>query len=126
MKKLLFMLLFAGNLFAQKQVFNVQGYCIDEKPFKTGTCDIAGNEYSFVFLDREKKEVVFFLTSMKMKFTIVSEMTSEVNPDQTVFTIENENGRSEMRLNRAGTKIEFSFPDQKIYLTVGKSTKSVE
>jgi hypothetical protein len=39
------------SIYAQEQVFNVQRYCVDEKPFKQGECNISGNEYSFVFLD---------------------------------------------------------------------------
>ena len=123
MKKLLFLLLLCGSAYAQKQVYNVQWYCVDEKPFKKGQCDISGNEYSFVFVDNAKKEVVFFFTSMKLKYTI-----KEIYPDAnqkgyTYYVLENETGRTDMRVNITGTKFEFIYPDKVVYLTTGKSTK---
>jgi hypothetical protein len=47
-------LLLSGSMYSQEQVFNVQRYCVDEVPFKSGECDISGNEYSFVFLDEKR------------------------------------------------------------------------
>jgi hypothetical protein len=88
MKYFIALLLLSGSMYSQEQVFNVQRYCVDEFPFKIGECDILGNEYSFVFLDKEKKDVVFFFTNMKLKY-----------------------------------KMEFLYPNNHIYLTVGKSTK---
>lgn len=124
-KKMVFMLLFTCSMSAQEQVFNVQQYCIDEIPFKKGQCDVVGNEYSFVFLDRQKKEVVLFLTQMKMKYKIVKTGVVSSDPNYTMFTLENEREQIEMRLNRQQTKIEFLYPNNRIYLTVGKSTKSL-
>lgn len=125
-KKIVFMVLITCNTYAQEQVFNVQRYCIDEVPFKNGQCDQVGNEYSFVFLDTQKKEVVFFLTQMKMKYKIVKSGVFSPDPSYTVFTLENEREQIEMKLNRQNTKIEFLYPNNRIYLTVGKSTKSLQ
>ena len=125
MKKLLLLLLLSGGIFAQEQVFNVQRYCIDEAPFKKGDCDIAGNEYSFVFLDVKKSVVTFFLTEKKFKYQIVETAVFKSDPNYTLYTLENELGRVDLKVNKQKTKMEFIYPDTHIYLTVGKSTKSV-
>jgi len=124
-KKLVFMFLITCGAYAQEQVFNVQRYCVDEVPFKNGQCDLVGNEYSFVFLDTKKSEVVFFLTQMKMKYKIVKSANFSPDPNYTVFTLKNEREQIEMRLNKQHTKIEFIYPNNRIYLTVGKSTKGL-
>ena len=67
MKKILFILLLSSGVYAQQEVFNVQQYCVDVKPFKKGECNLSGNEYSFVFLDTKKKDVTFFFTNTKLK-----------------------------------------------------------
>jgi hypothetical protein len=54
MKYFIALLLLSGSMYCQEQVFNVQRYCVDEVPFKSGECDISGNEYSFVFLDEKR------------------------------------------------------------------------
>lgn len=125
MKKIIVLLLLSGGMYAQEQVFNVQRYCIDEKPFKQGECNIAGNEYSFVFLDTQKRDVVFFLTATKMKYKIVDSGIVSQDRNYTFYTLENENEQVEMRVNLQHTKIEFLYPNNHIYLTVGKSTKAV-
>ncbi|MFV8376037.1 hypothetical protein ACNQGC_12030 [Flavobacterium sp. GSP11] len=119
------MLLITGGLYAQEQVFNVQRYCIDEEPFKKGECDRTGNEYSFVFLDTKKSNVVFFLTEMRLKYKIVDSGIFPLDRNYTFYTLENENEQVEMRVNQQHTKIEFLYPNNHIYLTVGKSTKAV-
>lgn len=123
MKKLIVMLLLTGSMYSQEKVFNVQRYCIDEIPFKKGECDISGNEYSFVFLDTKKNEVVFFLTDMKMAYKIIHSGVLASNPEYTSYTLENTTGIIEMKVNKLQTKIEFLFPNNHIFLTVGKSTK---
>jgi hypothetical protein len=123
MKKLILLLLLTTGLYAQEHVYNVQWYCVDEAPFKKGDCDISGNEYSFVFLDTEKEKVVFFFTSQKMEYKIVNTVVGEINPDFTVYTLEDVKGQIEMRLNKAKTKMEFIYPNYHIYLTTGNSTK---
>jgi hypothetical protein len=110
-------------MYSQERVFNVQRYCIDELPFKKGDCDISGNEYSFVFLDTQKKEVVFFLTQMKLKYKIVRSGVFSSDANYTIYTLENESGQIEMKVNKQHSKMEFLYPDKHIYLTVGKSTK---
>ncbi len=117
------MLLISCGAFAQEQVFNVQKYCVDELPIKKGQCDISGNEYSWVFLDEAKKDVVFFFTDMKLKYKIVHTSVSDSDPDLTMYILHNEKGQVEMRINKAKTKIEFVYPNSHIYLTVGKTTK---
>ncbi|PIF62436.1 hypothetical protein CLV00_2075 [Flavobacterium sp. 11] len=125
MKKIIVLLLLTSGMYAQEQVFNVQRYCIDEQPFKQGECNITGNEYSFVFLDTQKRDVVFFLTATKMKYKIVDSGILPQDRNYTFYTLENENEQVEMRVNQQHTKIEFLYPDNHIYLTVGKSTKAV-
>ncbi len=125
MKKIIVLLLLSGGMYAQEQVFNVQRYCIDEQPCRKGECDRAGNEYSFVFLDAKKSTVVFFLTDMKLKYTILTSAVFSSDPNYTVYTLANEKGQTEMRINQQHTKIEFLYPNNHIYLTVGKSTKAV-
>ena len=55
MKKLILMLLMSSGAFAQQRVYNVQQYLIDEKPFHKGEYDLKGNEYSFIFINNDKK-----------------------------------------------------------------------
>ena len=126
MKKLFFSLalIFSvaiGN--AQKQIYNVQWYCVDQKPFKKGQCDISGNEYSFVFVDQAKKQVAFFFAGMKLKYTIADSYADATDPNYRYYVLESEKGRTDMRIDKAGKKIEFIEPDKVIYLTVGKTTK---
>jgi hypothetical protein len=80
MKYLILLLLMSGFMYAQEQVFNVQRYCVDALPFKTGECDIAGNEYSFVFLDKKKNDVVFFFTNLKLKYKIMNSVVYSPDP----------------------------------------------
>lgn len=124
MKKIILFLLLSGGLYAQEQVFNVQRYCIDEQPFRQGECNVAGNEYSFVFLDIQKHSVVLFLTATKMKYKIVDSGVFASDRNYTFYTLENEKGQVAMRINKQHTKIEFMYPNTHIYLTVGKSTKA--
>lgn len=121
MKKLILMLLLTSGVYAQKQVFNVQQYCIDEKPFTKGECDVTGNEYSFVFLEIQKKEVVFFLTELKFQYQIID---TKADATHTIYTLKNETGETTMKVNNARTKIAFLAPNRNIFLTVGKSTKA--
>lgn len=123
MKKIVLLLLLTSGLYAQKETFNVQQYCVDVKPFKKGECDISGNEYSFVFLDHAKKQLVFFFTDTKLDYKIVESHIEELHPDYTSFTLENEKNSMTMRMNKQKSKIEFIDASNHIYLTVGKSTK---
>jgi hypothetical protein len=120
MKNILIMLLLTTGVYAQKQVFNVQQYCIDEKPLQNGDCDIKGNEYSFVFLDVKKSEVVLFLSDIKFVYQIIA---SKKDANYTLYALKNGVSHAEMRLNGDKTKIEFLQPSRHIKLTVGKSTK---
>lgn len=120
MKKLIFMLLLTSGVYAQKQVFNVQQYCIDEQPLKNGDCDTKGNEYSFVLLDVKQREVVFFLTDIKFEYEIIASKTDSNN---VIYTLKNDFGQTEMKVNNTKTKIEFLNSKRNIFLTVGKSTK---
>jgi hypothetical protein len=124
MKKFLFLLMLTSGVYAQPEVFNVQRYCVDVKPFKKGDCDISGNEYSFVFLDAQKKEVTFFFTDSKLKYKITESYTDESDPNFTWHLLINEKGPMQMRINKQKTRIEFIDATNHIYLTVGKSTKS--
>ena len=121
MKRIVLMLLLTSGVYAQKQVYNVQQYCIDEKPFKQGQCDMSGNEYSFVFLDVKKSEVVFYLTEVKFQYQII---TTQTDSSSTIYTLKNGIDETMMKVNNAKSKIEFLTPNRHIYLTVGKSTKS--
>jgi len=124
MKKLIVMLLMlAGSVYSQQQVFNVQKYCVDEAPFKKGECNLSGNEYSFVFMDIKKNEVVFFFTDTRLEYAIVDSAVSSTDPNFTHYTLENATGRAELKVNKQKTKMEFLYPNSHIYLTVGKSTK---
>ena len=119
MKKLIFMLLLTSGLYAQKQVFNVQRYCIDERPFKKGEIDNVGNAYSFVFLDEKKKEVVLFLSDLKFEYQITS---SKKEANNTYYTLTNNTSIVEMKVSNGKTKIEFIGPERHVFLTVGPST----
>lgn len=120
MKNLIMLLLLTCSAYSQKQVFNVQQYCIDEMPLKKGECDISGNEYSFLFLDVKEKEVVFFLTEIKIKYQIID---FKKDSNNTVYRLKSDFGETEMKVNNAKTKIEIISPDRTVFLTVGKSTK---
>lgn len=117
------MLLLTSGVYAQQEVFNVQHYCVDVKPFKKGECDISGNEYSFVFLDIQKKDVTFYFANNKLQYKITESRIDEVNPNFTWYVLENDKGLTDMKINKQKTKIEFIDPGNHIYLTVGKSTK---
>ena len=119
MKKLIFMLLLTSGLYAQKQVFNVQRYSIDERPFKKGEIDNVGNAYSFVFLDEKKKEVVLFLSDLKFEYQITS---SKKVANNTYYTLTNNKSIVEMKVSNSKTKIEFIGPERHVFLTVGPST----
>lgn len=123
MKYFILTLLLSGSMYSQEHVFNVQRYCVDKIPFKSGECDISGNEYSFVFLDTQKNDVVFFFTDMKLKYKIVDSSVYSLDPNYTLYILENEKGQVEMKVNKQNTKMEFLYPNNHIYLTVGKSTK---
>jgi hypothetical protein len=123
MKKMIVMVLLTGSMYSQEHVFNVQRYCVDEIPFKNGECDISGNQYSFVFLDTQKNDVVFFFTDMKLVYKIINSAVYSSDSNYTLYTLENERGQVEMKVNRQNTKMEFLYPNNHIYLTVGKSTK---
>ena len=124
MKKLILLLLLTSAMYSQKKIFNIQHYCIDELPFKKGDCNLSGTEYSFVFLDTNSSEVIFFLTDIKLKYKIVNSTTSKTNPVFTSYILKDAMGEVEMRVNKQKTRIEFLYPDKHIYLKVGKSTKS--
>lgn len=123
MKYLMFLLFISGYAAAQERVFNVQEYCVDEKPFAKGSCDIKGNEYSFVFLDSAKNDVVFFFTNMKLKYKILESKVYAPDPNYTFYLLKGDSGIVEMKINKQQTKIEFIYPNNHIYLTVGATTK---
>ncbi len=124
MRNLILFLFLSCGMFAQKQVFNVQKYCIDEAPFKKGQCDVSGNEYSFVFIDAKKSEVVLFMTDTRLEYKIANTNVSELDSNLTHYTLVNKDGQIEMVMNKAKTKIEFIYPNSHIYLTVGAATKA--
>lgn len=123
MKKLLFFLLLTPAAFAQTKVFNVQHYCVDEKPFLKGGCDQSGNEYSFVFIDTQKKQVRFFLTDISLQYKIESSNRS-ADGNETAYQLISPQGTATMTINKQQTAISFLYPDKHIYLKVGASTKS--
>ncbi|WP_157485257.1 hypothetical protein [Flavobacterium sp. ACAM 123] len=123
MKYFILLLLLSGSMYSQEQVFNVQRYCVDEIPFNIGECDISGNEYSFVFLDKKKNDVVFFFTNMKLRYKIMKAVVYVPDPNYTIYSLENTDGHAELKINKQNTKMEFLYPNNHIYLTVGKSTK---
>ncbi len=120
MMKLFFMLILGPALFAQQQVYNVQKYCIDEKPIVANQCDITGNEYSFVFIDTAKMEVTLFLSTNKFKYQIVE---TKKQSGTAVFNLKDDSGSATMTIRNEKT-IEFIQPDRRIKLTVGSSTKT--
>ena len=122
MKILLLMLSLSTGLFAQEQIFNVQQYSIDNKPFKTQGYDLTGNIYSFVFVDKSKNEVVLFLSDTQIKYTIEEEIKG-TSTTPTSYKLRNADGVVEMSINKSKTKIEFLEANRRISLKVGKSTK---
>jgi hypothetical protein len=119
---ILSLLLFSGAVRAQKQVYNIQHYCIDEKPLKHTGCDIEGNEYSFLFVDPDKKQVTLFLSDTKMAFAIVGIATDETS-GSTVYTLRNTEGTTQLTVNKPQNNIVLSSPVRRITLKAGKSTK---
>lgn len=108
--------------FAQKQVYNVQQYCIDELPFHSDSCDIKGNEYSFVFVDTAKKEVAVYLSDTKILYNIESVVSDERG---LTYTLKDKTGNVEMTVNKAQNRVVITGSTRKISLIVGKSTKMV-
>lgn len=109
---------------AQEQIYNVQHYCIDNKPLTAYDCDSEGNEYSFVFVDKSKSEVVLFIADNKIKYTIVEELKGK-SAEVLGYKLKNAQGLVEMNINQQKTKIEFLEPTRRISLKVGKSTKTI-
>ena len=124
MKILLLMLTISTGLFAQDQIFNVQKYCISNKPTKNKGCDVSGNEYSFVFVDKAKNEVVLFISDTQFKYKIEEEINGTVSSSKS-YKLRNDQGVVTMIVDKSKTKIEFLEPTRRITLTVGKSTKAV-
>lgn len=122
MKKIILFLLLSVGAYSQSQVFNVQQYCVDEAPFYKDQCDISGNEYSFVFMDVQKKDVTLFFTDTKFKYKIAGVQADKAT-GYTTYSLTGNRGSVEMKINASKTKIEFLYPETRIYLTVGKSTK---
>lgn len=116
------MLSLSTGLFAQEQIFNVQQYSIDNKPFNTQGYDLTGNEYSFVFVDKAKNEVVLFLSDTQIKYTIEQE-TKATSSSPTTYKLRNAEGIVDMSIDKSKTKIEILEPNRRILLKVGKSTK---
>ena len=53
MKKIVLLLLLSGSMYAQKQVYNVQRYCIDEQPFLPKCpCCKTGNLHRIAVFDQ--------------------------------------------------------------------------
>lgn len=120
MKTILLFFWLTTLVYAQKQVFNVQQYCIDEKPLHQGDCDIKGNAYSFVFLDVKRSEVILFLSDIKFEYQIIA---SKKDANDLLYALKKGVSHAEMRLSADRTKIEFLQPGRHIKLTIGKSTK---
>ena len=120
MKLVLMFLLMAFGANAQKQIYNVQQYCVDEAPFQSDKCDIKGNEYSFVFVDAKKDEVALYISDTKITFEIVAVKTTERG---FIYTLKDQTGAVEMTINKAQDKIVFIGSTRHITLKVGKSTK---
>ncbi len=116
------MLLFTSGMLAQDKIYNVQHYCIDNKPFTAVGCDLSGTEYSFVFIDSGKKEVVLFLSDTKLTYEIVKSESNDSGRIQD-YTLRNQEGITEMTVSADKTKIDFIHPQRQITLKVGKSTK---
>ncbi len=118
------MLCLSSGVFAQEKIYNVQHYCIDNKPLTSNSCDSQGNEYSFVFVDRSKGEVVLFLSDNKITYSIVEEVKGK-SAEVTGYKLKNAQGLVDMTINAQKTRIEFLEPSRKITLKVGKSTKTI-
>jgi hypothetical protein len=124
MKILWLVLLFAVPLVAQQKVYNIQEYCIDKAPFKNGKCDQRGNDYSWVFIDENKKEVSLFLSQTKLQYAITYMGQHATERDFILYTLTNAEGSIDMKINKGGDKIVFIYPNYRIFLKAGKSTKS--
>lgn len=114
-------MLLSAAAYSQPQVYNVQKYCVDQKPFRSGECDLSGNEYSFVFVDKNAKSVVFYFTDTKLSYSIAA-VHLDFN-GRTLYDLKGTAGASQMTINASQTAIELLDPQNHIYLTVGKSTK---
>ncbi len=114
------MLIFTSGMVAQEKIYNVQQYCVDNKPFTALGCDVSGNEYSFVFIDSAKKEVVLFLSDTKLSYELVKNDASAEIQKLTLRSVE---GITEMTVSANETQIELVNPQRRIKLKVGKSTK---
>lgn len=115
--------LFSCGLYAQENVYNVQQYCIDEFPFAKGECDLQGTEYSFVFMNPVKKEVVLFLADNKIKYNIVKSQPFAADRNVTVYTLKSRDGEVQMKISEQDNKIEILHPERRIYLKIGRTTR---
>jgi hypothetical protein len=59
---------------------------------------------------------------MKLKYKIMKSVVYVSDSNYILYSLENEKGTVDMKINKQNTKMEF-YPNNHIYLTVGKSTK---
>lgn len=62
---------------------------------------------------------------MSLKYKIVKSGIFSSDSNYTVYTIENVREQIEIRINKQNTKIEFLYPNNHVYLKIGKSTRAV-
>jgi hypothetical protein len=107
MKYFIALLLLSGSMYCQEQVFNVQRYCVDEVPLRLEIFQ----EMNIRLCSRQKKnDVVFFFTNMKLKYKIMKSVVYAPDSNYILYSLENEKGTVDMKINKQNTKMEFYIP----------------
>jgi hypothetical protein len=61
-----------------------------------------------------------------LKYKIMKSVVYAPDPNYILYSLENEKGTVDMKINKQNTKMEFLYPNNHIYLTVGKSTAVIK
>ncbi|PKH68959.1 hypothetical protein CXF59_01395 [Flavobacterium sp. ALD4] len=60
---------------------------------------------------------------MKLQYKSMNIVVYSSDANYMLYYLENEQGTVDMKINKQNTKMGFLYPNNHIYLTVGKSTK---
>jgi hypothetical protein len=94
----------------------MQRYCVDAFKMENAIFQ----EMNIRLCSSTKKNDVVFFTNMKLKYKIMKSVVYAPDPNYMLYSLKWE-GTVDMKINKQNTK--FLYPNNHIYLTVGKSTK---
>lgn len=57
--------------YSYSQHLEVHSYCIDEEPLEANTCDIYGEEYTYIEIDEKNEKISLYYNEELTEFTLV-------------------------------------------------------